>query len=144
MNCDGVCRNCNHNFKRERLYRGKRLDNGEWFYGNEIWSPWLGDASFVTLSDHEHIANVDPETVCEFTGASTGNGNKIFEGDIIDIPGWVVAYSDGMNCCYGLQVGWYIQRDNWESCMELQETDRFVVIGNIYDNPEMIRKELTK
>lgn len=140
MNCNGNCKKCTYKFKKERLFRGKRLDNGEWFYGFDIWYPWLGNDNFATLSDHNEIVNVDPETIGEFTGALTGNGTRIFEDDIIDIPGWVVTYSTGMSCCYGLQVGWYIQRDNWESYMELQNGDKFVVIGNIHDNPDMIKK----
>lgn len=136
MNCDGSCSKCTYDFKRQRLFKGKRLDNGEWFIGCDIWEPWFRDQNFATLSDHKEMHQVDPKTICEFTGALTGNGAMIFEGDIIDIPGWVVTYSDGMNCCYGLQVGWYIQRDNWESYMELQNTDRFVVIGNIHDVKE--------
>ena len=131
MNCDGVCKDCKHDFRRERLYRGKRLDNGEWFYGCYILGWFL-------LSNIGENAIVDPKTVCEFTGAFTGNGTMIFEGDVIDIPGWVVTYSTGMDCCYGMQVGWYIQRNNWESWSPLENTDRFVVIGNIHDNPDLL------
>jgi hypothetical protein len=136
MNCAGKCSKCTHDFKRQRLFKGKRLDNGKWFIGCDIREPWFHDQNFATLSNHEEMHQVDTKTICEFTGALTGNGTMIFEGDIIDIPGWVVTYSDGMNCCYGLQVGWYIQRDNWESYMELQNTDQFVVIGNIHDSKE--------
>ena len=142
MNCSGACSKCDHNFKKERLYRAKRLDNGKWFYGSDIWAPSLFNENLATfLRNHKETVRVDPNTICEFTGALTGNNTKIFEGDIIDIPGWVVTYSDGMNCCYGLRVGWYTQRHNWDSYMELQETDRFVVIGNIYDNPELLERK---
>jgi hypothetical protein len=136
MNCACKCSNCTHDFKRQRLFKGKRIDNGEWFIGFDIWQPWFRGQNYAMLSDHNEVCKVDPKTICEFTGAMTGNGTRIFEGDIIDIPGWVVTYSDGMNCCYGLRVGWYIQRDNWESYMELQNTDQFVVIGNIHDVKE--------
>lgn len=132
MNCDGICKDCKHDFKRERLYRGKRIDNGEWFYGCYIWGSFL--------SNSEENAIVYPNTIGEFTGAFTGNGTMIFEGDIIDLPGWIVTYGTGMDCCYGMQVGWYIQRDNWESWTPLENTDRFVVIGNVHDNPELLLK----
>ena len=140
MNCSSNCRKCTYKFKKERLFRGKRLDNGEWFYGFEFWSSWIGDGGYIVLSDHNEMNRVDPETVGEFTGAYTVDGTRIFEDDIIDIPGWVVTYSTGMNCCYGMHVGWYIQRDNWESWAELQNTDKFVIIGNIHDNPELMRR----
>lgn len=138
MNCDGICRECKGPHTRERLFRGKRIDNGEWFFGFDIWSPWLGNEDFVTLSDHKEMARVDPKTIGEFTGALDMNGAKIFEGDIIDIPRWVVTYSTGMKCCKGLQVGWFIQRDDWESYGELMDTDVMSVIGNIHDNPELL------
>lgn len=139
MNCNGSrCIDCKGPYHRERLFRGKRIDNGEWFFGFDIWSPWLGDEDFVTLSDHKEMVKVDPKTIGEFTGALTGDGTKIFEGDIIDIPRWVVTYSTGMKCCKGLQVGWFIQRDNWESYAELMDTEYMRVIGNVHDNPELL------
>lgn len=138
MNCDGICRKCNHVYRKERLYRGKRLDNGEWFVGYDIWAPWFEDQDFVTLSDHNEMVRVDPQTIGEFTGALDKNGTRIFEGDIVDISHWVVTYSTGMKCFRGMNVGWHIQRDNWESWDELSEPDMHVVIGNIYDNPELI------
>lgn len=138
MNCNGICKDCKGPYQRERLFRGKRIDNGEWFFGFDIWSPWLGNEDFVTLSDHKEMAKVDPKTIGEFTGALTSDGTKIFEGDIIDIPRWVVTYSTGMKCCKGLQVGWFIQRDDWESYAELMDTEEMTVIGNIHDNPELL------
>ena len=138
MKCDGVCKNCKHDFRKERLFRGKRLDNGEWFIGYDIWAPWFEDQNFVTLSDHKDMVRVDPKTIGEFTGALAGDGTMIFEGDFIDLPRWVVTYSTGMNCCYGMQVGWYIQRDDWESWAPMENTDKFVIIGNIHDNPELL------
>lgn len=140
MGCNGICRECETSSKKERLFRGKRIDNGEWFFGFDIWSPWVGNENFVTLSDHKEMVKVDPKTIGEFTGALSAYGTKIFEGDIIDTPRWVVSYSNGMNCCSGMQVGWYIQRDNWESWTELQDTEMRKIIGNIHDNPELLER----
>jgi uncharacterized phage protein (TIGR01671 family) len=140
MNCNGNCRECTSSPRKERLYRGKRIDNGEWFIGCDIWAPWFYDQNFITLSDHKDIVRVDPQTVGEFTGALDADGTRIFEGDIVDTPRWVVSYSTGMKCFSGMQVGWYIQRDNWESWSELIDTDKVTVIGNIHDNPELMRR----
>lgn len=139
MNCNGDCKECNGKYTRERLFRGKRIDNGEWFVSGDIWTPWPYDRTFVMLSDHEQVVRVDPETIGEFTGACTADGTKIFEGDIIDIPCWVVSYSTGMKCCSGMQAGWYIQRDNWESWGALENPEDMTVIGNIHDNPELMK-----
>ena len=140
MSCDCTCKECKNGGRRERLYRGKRLDNGEWFVGCDIWAPWFDDQNFVTLSDHKEMVHVDPETIGEFTGAYDSKGNRIFEGDVIDIPRWVVSYSTGMACFKGMQVGWYTQRDNWTSWSALENTDDCTVIGNIYDNPELLER----
>lgn len=140
MNCNGICKECNHDYTRQRLFRGKRLDTGEWFIGLDIWMPWFHGQDFVTLSDHNQIVKVDPKTIGEFTGAFSGNGTMIFEGDIIDIPGWVVTYSTGMKCFSGMQVGWYIQRDNFASWSPLENPDKYVIIGNIHDNPELLKR----
>lgn len=139
MNCNGSCRECN-GYRKERLYRGKRLDNGEWFFGSDIWTPWFDELMYVTLSDHKEVVNVDPKTVGEWTGAVDRNGVKIFEGDFIDNPRWYVAYSTGMKCFNGMQAGWYVQRDDFTSWMELEYPDEMTVIGNIYDNPELLER----
>lgn len=143
MNRDGVCKDCKNDYAKERLYRGKRIYGGEWFVGNQIWTVRQGDDRGdreAVLSDGFKSVVIDLNTLGEFTGAIDGKGNKIFEGDIIDHPYWVVTYCSGMKCFSGMQVGWYLQRDNWEGWMELQNTDNHAVIGNIHDNPELWRR----
>lgn len=141
MNCNHSCTECK-GYKKERLYRGKRLDNGEWFFGSDIWTPWFDELMYVTLSNHKEVVNVDPKTVSEWTGAVDRNGTKIFEGDFIDHPRWYMAYSTGMKCFDGMQAGWYVQRDDFTSWMELEYPDEMTVIGNIYDNPELLRSNI--
>ena len=68
---------------REILFRGKRVDNGEWVYWNqfgEYTKPFFGK-----YEAHSHVSELDVvcETVCQYTGLKDKNGNKIFEGDLI-------------------------------------------------------------
>lgn len=137
---------------REILFRGKCKSTGEWVYGQYVLVnpvdmpkkyrkpkavifPTNADCNWFNKYFYSS-REVIPETVGQYTGVIDANGNQIFEGDVIDIPHWCVTYLTGRE--YGMNAGWYIQRDNFESWIELECSDRHKVIGNIYDNPELL------
>ena len=131
---------------REILFRGKRTDNGEWVEGYYSYSPEI-DKHMITTADLAHpcgtnfgFYKVIPETVCQYTGLTDKNGRKIFEGDILggfldeEYPEHetvvVVEWHENM---WVTRQGEYLP-----DLLEQDVSDCFEVIGNIYDNPELL------
>ena len=130
---------------REILFRGKRTDNSEWVEGYYSYSPEI-DKHMIITADLAHpfgtnfgFYKVIPETVGQFTGLTDKNGRKIFEGDIVERGGriWLVEYSNK----YGqFMMTTYTEKGiSWSRSFDLIPPDWCEVIGNIYDNPELLK-----
>lgn len=114
---------------RETLFRGKRKDNNEWSYGYLIAD--TRGRMYITLIE-SHCDGIFPETVCEYTGITDKNGKKIFEGDI-------VRYLFGYNFTQLEKIGVVKYADGAYSIISDLENKDFEVIGNIYDNPDLLK-----
>ena len=148
--------------EREILFRGKRKDNGEWICGDllqDVESGICAIVSYVNLGGNIHdlsescIFAVIPEIVGQYTGLTDNNGVKIFEGDIVKGTAYsatrigVIVWIDEISG-FGVR---YVNAPNptaWVNssilrCVSLGKTDEFAaeVIGNIHDNPELLKKE---
>ena len=136
---------------REILFRGKRVDNGEWVEGyflpcNERQS--LHPCIFVYLPETQSFEcfDIDIDTLGEYTGLTDKNGTRIFEGDIIKqvIPhNLVQPFIFTVNWCEecAMFVLPCITNDAFESDFTVMRSDEIEVIGNICDNPELLKGE---
>lgn len=130
---------------KEILFRAKRIDNGEWVEGNYITNErdeekayigYLFDVRNGAVHDFD-IVEVIPKTICEYTGITDKNDQKIFEGDIvqdldIESVGKVVWYE-------GDYIGFAVD-EIYNSVQQYDKEmfDEVEVIGNIFDNPGML------
>ena len=135
---------------REILFRGKRVDNGEWIQGDLVQFLPHGIVRIVTQEPPYKDAEVDSDTVGQFTGLTDRNGKKIFEGDIIHLEysqvffGGVyygeytaeVSYKEGCFVTDGINNG-----DEIETPLSGFDNDEVEIIGNIHDNPELLGGE---
>lgn len=135
---------------REILFRGKRKDNGEWIYGyycvfnGMIHCIYTGYAETDCGDIYPDYYEVDPDTVGQYTGLTDKNGRKIFEGDIIEghchsqwnheLMRCVIAYNrdhfEARHYTNGIHGNYFTYKTVFSKDV--------VVIGNIYDNPELI------
>ena len=131
------------------LFRGKRIDNGEWIVGSLI------------VDKHQHIETgeqieiigiypseykdfskrIDPSTICQCTGLKDKNGKLIFENDIlsghIDVE---FPEDETRKRVVWHENGWCTNEPGCDYYEELDDFDseNFEVIGNMIDNPELL------
>lgn len=138
---------------REILFRGKRVDNGEWvkgFYVNvpEHYKPEMSGKSYIVSINNGISFEVIPETVGEYTGLPDKNGTEIFEGDIVRGKDCIGCMREG-SVFYDNYYAMYMIKPNTKS--EYREVNCFTsltpvdayleVIGNIHDNPELLQED---
>ena len=133
---------------RENKYRGRRLDNGEWEYGDlvqfgqQCYTPCKcaiipgtasgSDPLCKILLDYE----VDPATVGQYTGLKDKNGKEIYEGDIIKTD---FSYASWSGCVRSNQGNFeLVDSDKNGQYLSLSVLSNIEIIGNIHDNSELL------
>lgn len=125
-------------------FRGKA--HGRWIYGGLVYSDNIEPAIYFEVGNkvYKRIdwAYVDPATVGQFTGMLDKNGREIYEGDIVRSTictefVYEVAYNDERFASFGLRR----KQDAFMHYFgEAIEADECEVIGNVFDNPELLKK----
>ena len=122
------------------LYRGKRIDNGEWVQGDLVHSVYKIDDTCVGKYGNEvGMHEVDPSTICQCTGLRDKNGKLIWENDIVNCL--------TEDCCGYIgwnesEAGFYfnalLEDGRFEEEHIYDYQDCIEVIGNTFDSPELL------
>lgn len=125
---------------REILFRGKRIDNGEWVEGGlfvQNEDDVVEFAAYILTPSLDYICNaylVDPDTVGQYTGKVVKTG-KVFDGDIgKSIDGIFLVCWDDEKAAFVMRFNEY----PYETLYLEEMWDDAEIIGNIHDNPELM------
>lgn len=135
---------------REIEFRAKAKNKNMWIYGDLIHD----ENGYSILSKKEGCLKIKPNTIGQYTGLKDKNGKKIFEGDIFEIEEneaiGVVVFEKG---AYRIEIYGYREvlyeygydTGSWDYLttedFDMYYIDQMEIIGNIYDNTELLKGE---
>ena len=156
---------------REILFKAKRVDNGEWVEGYYLRDQYhIGGKDIIFYrkdSDRFTVYTniIDIETLCQFTGLCDKNGKKIWENDVLMCHGNSEDLAKAVFGEFGVRnvetgsivykvVGWHYEIIPTDTisrcepfCYSMPLTKDYIdrcemeVVGNIFDNPELLQEE---
>lgn len=119
------------------LFRGKRIDNGKWIYGDLVNSVYKkGDTCVGQYGNEVGMHTVDPSTICQCTGMPDKNKKLVFEHDIVwdsDERAFYEIIWNQEDMCWNVK-----DADGYKSNFEECYGSTIEVNGNSFDNPELL------
>ena len=134
---------------REILFKAKRIDNGEWVYGfyaligiKEVIIQNKSEKYYCTdngkNSRGNEILEVDPSTICQYTGLIDKNGQKIWENDVAYMR--CNGLSGYGNVIYENGCFWIDDKKRGRKYPFSNHDVKYRVDGNIFDNPKLLNE----
>lgn len=138
---------------KEILFKAKRIDNGEWvegFYAIAQDRKGLQQHNILLADNHYGYYKwyeIKPDTICQYTGLTDKDGNKIWENDVV----FCKQYIGGNQIDYHIEKGYVEMKHGAFGLHRLKpdayyrpfkdwlEDYEYEVIGNIFDNPELLK-----
>lgn len=136
---------------REIKFRGKRLDNRGWLYGSLLVSHFKDDKKeryFITQfsGNYTFEHEVDPATVGQYTGLKDRREKDAYFGDIVRFGIEHYSANTAMQTTISYFIGVISYDEFGHSCLKMQHAEAHInnlkngeVIGNIHDNPELLK-----
>lgn len=120
---------------REILFRGKRVDNGEWvygFYGKRGYSSYIiQEIARPTGGYSFNDIEIEPETVSQLADYYDDEGGEVFEGDEVSVTHFKESF-DGFVYWCDVSLSYKVKTSEGRSFM-LSSTTRCLVTGNMHD-----------
>lgn len=142
-------------FRGQTRRKGERIINmagdkceANWVYGGIFPQNDSGDFAII----YQQVPTIDKfsvyaDTVGQYTGIEDKNGKEIYDGDIVKLPAWITNHGDYAVCKFTdlssdtYPIIGFAFFDLKGNLVDSDEWDEYEVVGNVYENPELLQNE---
>jgi hypothetical protein len=122
------------------MFRAKEIKTSFWRYGSLVTT--LTGKAYIVFNNSEGVVmkEIYPETIGQYSGKNTKEGNYLYTGDILSFGNTTFAeitFENGCFSVFGEPLGWNFDVLDENSRPEIYDLEQCTRIGNIHDNPEI-------